>query len=597
MVTKKNHVAFNLMVAVVFAAILAGCKPAGPKALLDGKRLLEKGRTAEAIERLQVATDLLRTNAQAWNYLGVAYHEAGQSVNASNAYRRALHISPDLMEARLNLGTLYFELGRPGEAKSEFNTYTLSRPNVAEGFQRLAATEVQLRELPQAELHVRRALQLEGDNVESLNTLGMIQLQRSRPHDAAASFTAALKKKPGYAAAMLNLAIVNQQLGDRTAALKLYRQYIDLNPRPADADSVKAVIQQLEAELAPAPPPVVAPLPITPPVTQMAIAKPVVTNPLVSRPVPPPAPVAKPEPVVTRPVVTPAPAVRPPPTVVTLPPEPAIRIAPVVETPLVASAPKPVETTATVNLPPQSTAPKAEKRGFFQNVNPANIFRSSKPVTPLPNSPIPAQPELAAAKPVTPMPPAVVESPANQLPEPPPAPSTGGTFTRYTYVGAGKTTPGDRAVAQDFAAKGSDAMSAKRYSEATTAFRSAAETDPSWFQARLNYSAAALQAGRVTESLRAGEGALALKSDSPEARYNFALALKQGNYIVDAAIELERLLILKPNDADAHLTLGNIYAQQLRQPDKARIHYLRVLELKPAHPSSTAIRFWLKANP
>src|SRR5262245_3491902 len=103
MLTKKNRVRFKLLLTATFVVLLAACKPPGPKALLDGQRLLEKGRYAEAVERLEVATDLLRTNANAWNYLGIAYHQAGQWTNAIRAYHRALAVSPDLMEARLNL--------------------------------------------------------------------------------------------------------------------------------------------------------------------------------------------------------------------------------------------------------------------------------------------------------------------------------------------------------------------------------------------------------------------------------------------------------------------------------------------------------------
>ena len=195
MATKKNHAALKLLFAVVCVALLAGCKPPGPKALHDGKRLLEQGRALEAIERLQVATELLRTNAQAWNYLGVAYHQAGQWTNATAAYNRALLASPDLMEARLNLGALHLELGRAAEAKSQFTAYTLSRPNAAEGFQRLASAELQLRETAIAELHARKSLQLDDASAEAWNTLGLIQLQRARPRDAAQSFTAALQKR------------------------------------------------------------------------------------------------------------------------------------------------------------------------------------------------------------------------------------------------------------------------------------------------------------------------------------------------------------------------------------------------------------------
>ena len=69
--------------------------------------------------------------------------------------------------------------------------------------------------------------------------------------------------------------------------------------------------------------------------------------------------------------------------------------------------------------------------------------------------------------------------------------------------------------------------------------------------------------------------------------------LKQANYSVDAVNELERIVTAFPNETRAHLALGNLYAQQLRQPAKARQHYLRVLEVEPRHPQATVIRYWL----
>src|ERR1044071_525434 len=90
--TIKNSVGKTL-VFLLTVALFAGCTPPGPRALLDGKRLIEKGRTTEAIEKLKVAVTLLGTNAQAWNYLGVAYHQAGQFTNAESAYLRALALN------------------------------------------------------------------------------------------------------------------------------------------------------------------------------------------------------------------------------------------------------------------------------------------------------------------------------------------------------------------------------------------------------------------------------------------------------------------------------------------------------------------------
>ncbi|MEY4388232.1 MAG: hypothetical protein RLY20_3515, partial [Verrucomicrobiota bacterium] len=222
--TKKNLGACIPCFAAGLTLLLAACKPAGPKAFEDGQRLLEKGRPAEAAERLQVAAEIFRTNATVWNYLGIARHQAGQSSNAVAAYNRALSINPDLMEARLNLGMLYLEVGQAGEARSAFTTYTLSRPHAPEGFERLAESEMRMRDLPQAELHIRKALQLDDKSADSWNTLGLIQIQRSRSREAAASFGVALVRQPDHPAAMLNLAIATQQLGDKAGALKLYRK-------------------------------------------------------------------------------------------------------------------------------------------------------------------------------------------------------------------------------------------------------------------------------------------------------------------------------------------------------------------------------------
>ena len=84
---------------------------------------------------------------------------------------------------------------------------------------------------------------------------------------------------------------------------------------------------------------------------------------------------------------------------------------------------------------------------------------------------------------------------------------------------------------------------------------------------------------------------------SSDTRYNFALALKAADYPVDAANELKKILAGNPNDVRAHLALGNLYAQQLRDPAQARQHYLRVLAIDPGNSQAPDIQFWLSANP
>lgn len=566
MLTKKNTVAFNGLLLGLLVAVLTGCNPPGPKALLDGKRLLDKGKPEAAVARLEVATQLMVTNAHAWNFLGIAYHQTGQSSNAIAAYKRALAVDPDLVEPRLNLGSLWMELGRYADAHAEFTAYNLRRPKAPEGFSKMALAELNLRQFAAAEQHVRKSLQLESANPDAWNTLGLIQLQQGKARDAAKSFGGALQQQPDFAPALINLAVVaHQQLGDRTGALKYYRQYLKLKPQPADADSVAAVVAQLENELTPPRPkpgaaPTTAvpstPVPVAPPVvakTEVAPkpASPSPTPP--SRPAPSnPAPVARVQPERSTP-----PAAR-------VPAEPEVKVAPVVDAPAprVTAPPAPVVA---------STASEERGAAVTDSVEVSTVERSSRRpgVTPLP------PPRNAV----------FVESTT--------ATESGGDSTS----GEGSATSAARVTAERFATKGSKAMSLKRYVEAADAYGAAAKADPGWYQAHFNHAAAAIEAGRTTEALAACQQALELKPSSAEARYNYALALKQAGRFAEAAGQLERVVSADAKNARAHLSLGNLYADQLRQTDKARAHYLSVLEIDPRHPQAGAIHFWLRANP
>src|SRR5215813_1387207 len=84
---------FNSSFVYFFLLLASGCTPAGPKALFQGEKLIDKGNYSQAIEKLKLATTLIPTNAQAWNYLGLAFHHANQPGEAEKTYRRALLVN------------------------------------------------------------------------------------------------------------------------------------------------------------------------------------------------------------------------------------------------------------------------------------------------------------------------------------------------------------------------------------------------------------------------------------------------------------------------------------------------------------------------
>ncbi len=579
---------------------------------------MDQGKYPQAIEKLEAAAALLGgTNALAWNYLGVAYQHADKLAEAERAYQRALALNHDLGEVRFNLGCLWLQQNKLEAAKAEFTACTLRRPNAVEGFLKLGSVQLRLREPSAAEKSFSEALRLSPHSAEAWNGLGLARLMRGRAPEAAQSFDNALKQQPDYGPALLNLAIVSQQyLKDRQLALEKYKEYLALKPAPANADALLATVRQLEQELTPPPaPPVRRPATnaVAPPNPKAIVSKPAVTNvprvlnapkaePVASPPRPVATNLSKPSPAANAPKPPATSVPKPAPVVATAPPanvevkrlpaEPVLKPAqdvPTAPVPALGSTAAPLITTSAV--PASAGEPKPAKRGFLQRVNPLNLFRSEEP------APVRPTPLGAPGSP----PPSVFGSPdatgamlaATSQPEPAPK----GTPGRYAYLSPAQPQPGNRAEAERSFAQAARAQEARQLPEAVQAYRLAARQDPSLFEAQYNLGLVATEAGNLSLALTAYEYALAIQPKSLDARYNFALVLKQANYLADAINELERVSATYPNDTRAHVALGNLYAQQMRQPAKARQHYLKVLELEPQSPQAGAIRYWLAANP
>lgn len=547
---------------LVLALAVAGCTPPGPRALLQGKRLLENGKTDEAIEKFKTATSLLSSNAQAWNYLGVAYHQAGKVNEAADAYKRAITYDQNLVEARYNLGCLWLEQNRPDLAKPELTAYTLRRDKSAEGWIKLGDAQLRTRDILGAEKSFNQARQFDAQNPEALNGLGVAQMQRNHAADAGQFFSAALKAKPDYAPALLNLAIASEfYLNNKQYALQRYRDYLSLNPRPANWDAVNATARALQLELNPAS--VATPLVAARPAAPTNPAPPVAAQPAGKAAAAAPArAAARTEPTAAKPV--PAQSAQ---QIGRLAPEPAVKSV----QDGAGSASEPVVVTA--NKDSGQVASNSQKPGFF-----SRIFKGSPKTSE----------QVESGKPAANTP-RIASAPAESAPEP--------KFPRYAYHALKKPQDGDRGAAEKAFSQGLRDQQASDLSAAIENYRKATQADPAYFEAYYNLGLASAQAGNLPQSLAAYETALAIRPDSHDALFNFALVLKRGNYAIDAANELEKLLAKYPNDASAHYALGTIYAQQLRQTGKARDHYQKALELDPTIPQAAAIHDWLFANP
>jgi Flp pilus assembly protein TadD len=589
--------------AFLGAMLLAGCKPSGPGSLLKGEKLIHEGRYGEAIGQLTTATQLLPQNAQAWNHLGLAYHQSGQPAPAAQAYVQAIKLDRTLAAPRFNLGCLQLEQGNYAAAGDTLGSYCVLQPQSVEGWTKLAAAQWRARRLTDAERSFSQAVKLSPRHPEALNGLGVIQVERKRPREAYQYFSAVLFEQPAYRPALLNQAIIaHSYLNNHALALAKYREYLALRPAPAEAAPVHEIARLLDLELNPAPAPMLGNVKpsgaaLTNKMAAVTNRSGATTN-LVSTAPPgtnrlaPAVGTAQTSPAtnlakVNLPPIDSSPRIE----VVRLPDEPTFKPAqdlpPATSSksdapPVSAVRPNPV-----ITLPPEPGSPplrEPEKPGFFDRLNPVTWFRS-KPKAPPSRSPRPAAPAVIT-----------LSTNGESLPEPvaPPPPAV---YPRYSYQSPAKPGGGRRLEAEHYFAQGIQAQKQRRLAAAIEAYQEATRLDPGYFEAQYNLGLAAYETEDWPRSLKAYELALALDPASLDARYNFALALQAANYPRDAALELEKILSAAPDEARAHLTLAVLYAQKLSQPQLAREHYLKVLKVDPRHPQAAAIRYWLANNP
>jgi tetratricopeptide (TPR) repeat protein len=627
-IKKRGPKLSSLLLISSLAILLCACGPAGPRAVIKGEKLLRKGDYPAAVEKLEEATRLLAKDpapvqAQAWNFLGLAYQNAGQPDKAFKAYQQTLKLDRNLIEADYNLGVLLLEQKNYAAAVDPLTTYCTLRPQDPEGFAKLgtahlraaakAAPGEKQRKLDNAKKCFETARSLQ-PSPEIDNALGVIYLQRNRPNDAQKEFNSAVKQDAQYAPAILNLAIVaHQYQHDHRLALEKYREYLAVKPTPDNAAEIQTVVKSLEREFAPppvaaapAPKPVPAPAPVTAsppgaPKPAPVANTPVKTNaaPVAQTPAPKPAaPVAlaspkqSPDTVArTTPTPAPKPAASPAPIEVaqvteSATPKPAQDIA--TPAPQPALAPVTPPTPRPVALQPLE--PKPEKKNtLLKKLNPVSWFGKKDKTKEAP-APIPEvinETPLPESKPV-------VATATLPVATPPPAKPA---IARYNYLNPSKPTPGNSEAATKSVEQGTNARRNAHYQDAILAYRNALISDPANFDASYQLGLTEQDLSDFPASLQYFEQALVIKPDSTECRYAFAWSLYKAHYPQDAANELEKLLQQSPNDVKANLLIATIYAQNLSQPKLARDHYRKVLEADPRHPQATAIRFWLAANP
>ncbi len=179
--------------------------------------------------------------------LGLSAGKAGDSDAAEEAFVAALALKPDHVKSLINYGRVLLAQDRLAEARIQIDLALAAAPaNVAANrlFSRLAHNEGRLDDAVQGYQNV---LQMEPNDVWSLNNLGLVRIQQERFEDALAPLARAASLDDGIACIQNNLGVALERTGHLAQAVAAYERALDNNA----ADSRVAASLERVAVLSP----------------------------------------------------------------------------------------------------------------------------------------------------------------------------------------------------------------------------------------------------------------------------------------------------------------------------------------------------------
>ena len=172
-----------------------------PKAALDlyNKALesVKEGHRDKAIEQLKGAVAIHPTFVAALNGLGVQYLKLGKNQDASDAFTKALKITPDSFFLHLNNGVALLNLNKPAEAEAEFAAAILKTETSGVAHFYRARALIGQNRFDDAVKELNRAVEIGGDDVKLAHRyLAGIYVEKGQPADAVRELELYLKASP-----------------------------------------------------------------------------------------------------------------------------------------------------------------------------------------------------------------------------------------------------------------------------------------------------------------------------------------------------------------------------------------------------------------
>ncbi|WP_420477334.1 tetratricopeptide repeat protein, partial [Noviherbaspirillum sp. ST9] len=185
--------------------------------------------------------------ARLYSNLGLVLEADGKIVEAITAFRQAVELEPDDVEACLNLGNGLRRNGQRDEATEIFRLAIARNPGYAKAHNNLGMVLLEAEKRTEAIACYEQAIKLAPDYAEAWLNLGVAN--KRFPGKAAECYRKAIELRPEFLDALNNLAATLIELGKPDEALEYARRTLALNADHAEAHYNIGVILQSQGRL------------------------------------------------------------------------------------------------------------------------------------------------------------------------------------------------------------------------------------------------------------------------------------------------------------------------------------------------------------
>jgi tetratricopeptide (TPR) repeat protein len=198
----------------------------------------EQHRAGQLSRADQLCSEVLQlspASAEAMHLRGVIAGQQGDYELAVKWMRRAIRMSPQLVQAYNNLGLFLQPLARRQEAEHSFREALRRSPQYAEVHNNLANLLLASGRAEDAITHYRQAALLQPRYADAHFNLGLALQKTGEVRGASESLRKAVALRPGWAAARQALAVAEYALGDVDAAQISFQKALAIEPRLPEA--------------------------------------------------------------------------------------------------------------------------------------------------------------------------------------------------------------------------------------------------------------------------------------------------------------------------------------------------------------------------